>query len=391
MDLTLCLTHDCNLRCRYCYAGRKRGRTMSWETVEAAVHFGIAEAQAEAHRSGQFPALTLGFFGGEPLLEWDLLQEADEFASEACGREGIALRRTLTTNMTLLDAEKTAWLLERGYWLGLSLDGNAAMHNSLRRYRGGRPSHADCARALALFEGHEDRAEIVCVIDPAQVRHLADGVRWLAEASRLRIALNPNFSAMWNERSLGEWKRQYARIGDFYLTRYRENRPVRVNVFDGKILTHVQGGYKPCDRCGMGETEAAVAVSGRLYPCARLVGDDDRDDVCLGDVRRGFDAARRLALIARRGNRNLACIACQWRTRCMNWCGCVNYVTSGGDIGMVGPLTCWHEKMAIASADRVAARLWEEKNAAFLARFYGGVSPGTNSDDGCGPVETAAS
>ncbi len=372
MDLTLCLTHNCNLRCRYCYAGRKRARTMAWEVAEAAIRFGIGECVTEARRTGRPPELTLGFFGGEPLLERELLQRADAFADDACRRAGIALRRTLTTNMTLLDAEMGAWLLERGYWLGLSIDGNAAMHDTLRRYAGGKPTHADCVRALALFEGHENRAQIVCVIDPAQVRHLADGVRWLAASSRLPIALNPNFSADWKDGDLDEWREQYNRVGDFYLSRFRDDNPVRINVFDGKIRARVQGGYRACDRCGMGETEAAVAVSGRLYPCARLVGDDDRDDICLGDVRTGFDAARRLAMIARRGNRNLACVACSLRTRCMNWCGCVNYVTSGGDIGMAGPLTCWHEKLSAAVADRVAACLWQEQNAAFLARFYGG-------------------
>jgi uncharacterized protein len=344
---------------------------MSRGTAERAIDFGLAQAAAQGGPDAA-PHLTLGFFGGEPLMAFDLLQWAHRTAADRARERRVALDFTLTTNLTLLDAHTADWLLARDYALGLSLDGNAAMHDTFRVYPDGRGSHADCLRGLDRIAGRGARAEIICVVHPATLPHLADSVEWLAARFGFKIALNPDFSADWTEAALEDMRRQYLRIGDFYLARFLGGRPLSVNVIDGKIRTHLQGGYRACDRCSMGEREVAVAVSGNLYPCARLVGDDDKADVRIGTVAQGYDSAALLRLLARRGNRNPACGACPLKPRCMNWCGCVNYVTSGGDIGRVGAFTCWHEKLVIEIADRIAGALWDARNPAFLAKFYGG-------------------
>ena len=114
MSITLCLTHDCNLRCAYCYAGRKRKEAMSRDTMRRALEWAV-----DYHRRN-LPGKTfvLGFFGGEPLLEWDLLQEADSLAERLCDEIGLVLRRTVTTNCTLLSKPHADWLMERHYTLG---------------------------------------------------------------------------------------------------------------------------------------------------------------------------------------------------------------------------------------------------------------------------------
>ena len=76
MDVTLCLTHACNLRCDYCYAGPKSARRMSWDTARNAIDFTLARTLEQAERLKCQPVCQLGFFGGEPLLEWDLLVSA---------------------------------------------------------------------------------------------------------------------------------------------------------------------------------------------------------------------------------------------------------------------------------------------------------------------------
>ena len=130
--LTLCLTHDCNLRCGYCYAGRKRAVSMSRKTAFRSIDFGLQQACREGKALGKMPEIQIGFFGGEPLLEWTLLQECREYAEAESSRAGINLKWTLTTNMTLLTEERVVWLMEKGFHLGLSMDGNAAMHGVWR-------------------------------------------------------------------------------------------------------------------------------------------------------------------------------------------------------------------------------------------------------------------
>lgn len=370
MDFTLCLTHACNLRCAYCYAGRKFASAMTWDVAKRAVDFSLGQAVRRAALSGQAPVSQLGFFGGEPLLEWPLLQRATDYAAKESERLGIRLKKTLTTNMTLLDGGKAAWLKAHDFFLGLSLDGNAAMHDTLRRFRNGRGSHAACVRALDFYRGPDASAEVIVVVDPRNIGHLADSVAWLLEMDIRRISLNPNFYTAWSKTALAAWKKAYNRVGDLYLERYRAGAPVRINVFDGKIRVHLQEGYAPCDRCGFGEKEIAVAPSGNIYPCERVVGDDTGVELRIGDVFKGFDPERRGRILARRGNTVEDCATCGLRDRCMNWCCCINHATTGA-IDRVDGRVCFHERMTIAAADRVAAVLYAESNPAFLAAFYG--------------------
>ena len=109
VHLTLHLTDRCNLACRYCYA-RHGTADMSFATACAAIE-----------KCATGPDCGIVFFGGEPLLEWQTLQEADAYADERCRASGLALQRTITTNMTLLTEDKIDWLVARHYRMGLSL------------------------------------------------------------------------------------------------------------------------------------------------------------------------------------------------------------------------------------------------------------------------------
>jgi uncharacterized protein len=359
MHLTLCLTHDCDMACAYCYAGRKVPRAMTRKTVEEAIRF------AARLEPGPF---QLGFFGGEPLLEWELLRFA---VGEALGQPGDReIVFTLTTNGTGLTEERAAWLGRHDFYLGVSIDGHRAMHETCRKLRGGASSFDLVAEGLRHALVRPDRMETIMVLDPRNVRHVAEGIEFLAGLGVRRISLNPNFHAEWDAAALAALEAAYEAAGDFLIAAYRNARPVAINVIDAKIITRLKDGYAPSDRCKFGCGEIAVAPSGRIYPCERLVGNDDDDAVCLGTVRAGIDVAKRLALAARRGNRDPECAECSLRRRCMNWCGCINYATTGA-IDSAPALVCFHEKLSIRVADRVAETLFKEGNPDFLTRFYG--------------------
>lgn len=343
---------------------------MSGDTASAAVRFAFAQAVEAATRRGGHPECQLGFFGGEPLLEWDLLRETTADAKAAATARGIRLTLTVTTNLTLLDETKAAWLREQGFHVGLSVDGNAAMHDTLRRTAGGEPSHALCARALDFFTGPDANGEVITVLDPATIHLLGDSLGWLIGRDIRRISLNPNYGALWPPEALATWRREYERAADLYTESFRRGAPLHVNVFDGKIRTRINGGYRPCDHCGFGDDEVAVSAAGWLYPCERLVGDDSATELRIGHVAGGFDPAARARLLANRGNTVAACRTCPVHDRCAHWCGCVNHAATGF-INRVPGLVCHHEKLAIEQADRAAATLFAERNPAFLSRFYG--------------------
>ena len=184
-----------------------------------------------------------------------------------------------------------------------------------------------------------------------------------------RVSLNPNFYTEWDEEAVTVFDQQYAAVADFMLERYRANQPVAIKVIDGKIITRLKDGYACSDRCGFGSAELAVAPSGNLYPCERVVGEDDGGELCLGNVRDGFDEVKRFGILAARGNRDEECADCELGARCMNWCGCVNYGTTG-QINSTGGFVCHHEQTVVREADRIGAILFNEGNEPFLQRFY---------------------
>lgn len=343
---------------------------MPWSIAKAAIDFALREEIRAKEQYGRQPHIRFGFFGGEPLLEWDLLRQCHEYASEQTDALAVTSSFTLTTNMTLVTPEIRDWLVSRKYYVGLSMDGHQAMHDTCRKYADGSGSHGDCLQTLELFGDFPHQAELVIVVDPHNVRYLSESVRWIADHSPLGMILNPNFEADWTSDALELLEREYRAVADLYLERYRNNTPFALSFIDGKIRTHINGGIQECDQCGFGEKEVAVSTTGYFYPCSRLVGEDNKEALRFGNVFDGYDYAKKLRFIEQRGNRTLKCADCSYRHRCMNWCGCINYVTSSGQFDQVGSFTCFHERLSIETADHAAQLLWEEQNPRFLEKFY---------------------
>ncbi len=373
ITLTLCLTHDCNLRCHYCYAGRKYRHAMTRETAQRAMDIALAEAQ----RTGS--GVDISFFGGEPLLEWELLQWcADSFRQQAQAYElPMPPRFGLTTNMTLLTEDKLEWLAERDFLIGLSLDGSPAMHNANRRFASGEGSHAATLPALAWLNAHPQvRTRNVCVVTPSNAHLLADGVSWLAEHYHGNIGLNFDYWSHWTDEQFEVLAAQYREMMRRMADSYRAGRPMRVDNVREKILSHIRSaeGKEPCLHCRIGEREIAVTVDGNFFPCSRLVGEGDAPELNFGNVYEGINRARQHAIIAARGNRTPECLSCGLRHRCLNSCGCTNHAASGR-LDRVSPFLCCLERLCIEEADAMAGQLYVERCPAFMEEFYGSAVP----------------
>ena len=366
LTCTLCLTHNCNLRCRYCYAGRKWQHSMGFDTARRGMELAIAEAR---RMEG---AVDLSFFGGEPLLEWDLLRRCYDYMQQHAPTDPAPVRYGVTTNMTLLTPDKLEWLAERDFKLGLSIDGSPAMHNLNRCFASGRGSHEAILPALEWVNAHPAlRSEAICVVTPSNVHLLAEGIAWLHENYRGRIGMNLDYWSEWTDEQFATLEEQYKQVMQHMLTSYREGKkPLNLSNFDDKVLSHLHEEDNDCDHCHVGEREFAVSVDGNIFPCSRLVGQGDEPDIIFGDVYHGVNRARQNYLIATRGNRTPACKICTLRHRCLNTCGCTNRAASG-HWDQVSPFLCQIEQLLIREADRVAEILYAERNSTFMERFYG--------------------
>ncbi len=370
MDITLCLTHDCTLRCAYCYGGGKFRRAMSRETALRAIDFAFAEVMRGSALRKRQERLVLGFFGGEPLLEWDLLRQCTDYAQAVAAQTGTPLSLTLTTNMTLLDRERAEWLKSQGFHMGLSLDGSREMHDACRKTAGGSGSHDLCIEALGYFTDYWYKAEVITVVTPANARFLAGSLSDLYGRGVRRLCLNLDYGAPWSPADFERLEAGADEAARIFVESFRADDPFPIANLSAKIHAQVEGGYKESDKCRFGEGELAVSAAGHFYPCARLVGQDDQESLRIGHVSIGYDRARQLALISRRGNRNPECPACPLNNRCINWCGCVNYVSSKESPDQASSFVCRTERLFARQADRAAELLWGERNTSFLRYFY---------------------
>jgi uncharacterized protein len=361
MKVTLALTHRCNLSCKYCYAGRKFEEDMSFETARKVVDFAMDITPPEQR-------IEFCFFGGEPLLCFDLIREMTGYVRKTERKVDIPVRFSITTNGTLLNQQVIDFLKDENCDLCISIDGPEHIHDLNRRYKDGRGSFMDVARNLHKASRQLDNVQVNAVYGPGTIDFLPATVSFFIESGLPVIHLNPDICASWVENAYQELPDVYMQIAELYVQSYRHKQEVAVNLIDSKIIVFFKDGYGPDDRCGMGETEWGFAPSGNIYPCERFIGEDVDSSVCLGNIHTGLDLKRRCSLLRCRGNRNEECRTCSLRKYCMNWCGCTNYYMTG-KTDLAGPMLCMNEKAAIQAATHVFDTLTKEDNALFLDHF----------------------
>lgn len=374
MDVSLVLTHDCNLGCGYCYTGAKFRKRMSPETAEKALDLAFGDEAEE---------VQLSYFGGEPTLELELLLQLARSARARAAKSGQRLVQTVTTNGTLLDAEKIAALYAEDIYLALSIDGVRAAHEANRPRMGGGSSFDGVERALHLLVEAGRPFETISVITPASVEHLAESVRFLFDAGVPRVALNPCYEAAWDDAGLERWELGLRGAAESMARWMRAGRTVSLSLFDNKILAALKGGLGLEDKCKLGDGFVAVSPEGHLYPCERLVAEDDKPELRVGHVDTGLSWERVCGLRPKVAEKhddkhatNEECDGCAERYRCAASCACANLAETG-NLEVAGGVQCWHERTVARIADDMAESLFAELNPVFLRWYYGrmGVDP----------------
>ena len=363
MDVTLVLTHDCNLGCGYCYAGAKFNRRMSPEIARRCVDLAFSD---EPER------LQLSFFGGEPLLSWKQLVRTARSARERAERTGAELKMSVTTNGTLLTDDRARTLDELGVYVGLSVDGVREAHDAGRPKMGGGSSFDDVERGLSVLLRRGTSFETISVVTPTNVRWLGDSVRWLLELGVPRMAINPCYEAYFSDEELELWTAGLKEAADAMIACFQRGRLVSMPVFDNKILAALKGGLATEDTCSLGDRSIAVAPGGNVYPCERMVAEDEDPAFRMGHI---VDGWAPLGPRCERGPVNDECVDCGERWRCTSHCACANFAETG-ETNLAGGTQCWHERQTAELADHVAGTLWAEQNALFIAWFYGRMTAG---------------
>ena len=364
VELTLFVDHACNLRCSYCYNGKKFSRIMPGEVMRRSVDLALANRPA---------LLDVSFFGGEPLLQPGFIEETLAYVEATVRTKGEPrprLRYVMNTNGTLADDRVLALLAPpRNFTVYLSLDGPAAVHDAHRVDESGQGSFAGIVANLERMRQAGIAFRLVAVVRPDTARRLGDIVRTLLDLRPAHITLGPDFRAPWTEESIADLRAGLHDAGEVWSEGFRRGPVVPIEPLHGKILTHLKQGIPCPERCTLAGHAFAVAPTGRLYPCAQMIGEDSDADLVIGTVDSGFDQGRLAQLQRAKDRVEETCAPCALRDRCQSHCGC-RHVALTGELGIINQALCEIEESFILAADQVASPLVAERCPAFLDTYY---------------------
>jgi sulfatase maturation enzyme AslB (radical SAM superfamily) len=260
-SLAVVLTARCNLRCAYCYQDRRPARGIDWTTLQRAAQLLLDSQRAD---------VTLRFYGGEPLLVFDLARRAVEFA-EQHRPASKRLRLALSTNGLLLDDARAAFLAQHQVETQLSFDGVPASQD--RRGRG--TFRVLEARLERLRERHpaffEADVQVAVTLTGANLPHLAESIEYfLGKGVRtLFVGARNTHDPDWRPERIRELDEQFARIYRSCLRHYRRTGRVPLVLFRNTRAGRSRSGGDAM--CALGRNgELAVDVDGQLAGCVVL-------------------------------------------------------------------------------------------------------------------------
>jgi len=284
--LCLHVAHSCNLNCSYCFAsqGKYQGdrALMSFEVGKQAFDFLIAN-------SGTRRNLEVDFFGGEPLMNWDVVKRLVEYARSVEKEHNKNFRFTLTTNGVLVDDEVIDFCNREMSNVVLSLDGRKEVNDRFRVNYAGEGSYDTIVPKFKRFveaRGGKDyymRGTFTHhnVDFTNDIFHMAD--LGFTELSMEPVVCAPEDPCALTEEDLPKLFEQYEILANEMVKRKKEGRPFTFYHYM-LDLTHGPCIYKRITGCGSGTEYMAVTPWGELFPCHQFVGDPKYS---LGDVWNG--------------------------------------------------------------------------------------------------------
>jgi len=318
--LVIHVTDACNLACRYCYyseAGISAGKMprMPLEVARRSVEFLF-------DHSGQQEQVVLVFFGGEPLLNFNLITAIVPYARKLAKDRGKTVDFVLTTNGTLLTRDVVAFLRENNVGITVSIDGDEKVHDRHRRFPDGSSSYRVIAPNLKhLFEAAGQRpvvARVTLVDHPENVPKIFDHLMGLGF---VEVGFSPVTSGKPDHQlsrdDMDLLLVQFEKLSDRFLESMRRGEFFGFsNLIDLLVSLH-QDEVKQYP-CGAGLGLFSVSPNGRLYLCQRFTG---QDEFCMGDVFTGFEKEkvnrfRQESHISQKKE----CKTCWMRTICTGGC-----------------------------------------------------------------------
>ncbi|MBQ9949888.1 MAG: thioether cross-link-forming SCIFF peptide maturase [Clostridia bacterium] len=276
-SMCLHVAHDCNLRCKYCFAGTGeysgQRSLMSREVAKAALDF-LMISSKNRHN------LEVDFFGGEPLLNMDVVRFCVEYGRELEKKYNKKINFTMTTNGVALTDEISDWLNENMHNIVISLDGRREVHDSMRPTANGKSSYdITLQNAKKLIAKRGDGEYYIRGTYTCENLDFAEDVLELYRQGFKHISVEPvvlseDSPYALKEEHLERIVAEYERLAEIITEDAKAGGDLHFFHFN------IDLSHGPCLKrrvkgCGAGFEYVAISPTGEIYPCHQFVGDED--------------------------------------------------------------------------------------------------------------------
>ena len=332
--LCLHVAHTCNLNCAYCFAsqGKYHGdrALMSFEVGKQALDFLVAH-------SGHRRNLEVDFFGGEPLMNWDVVKRLVEYARSIEREKGKNFRFTLTTNGMLIDDEVIDFCNREMSNVVLSLDGRKEINDRTRvDYAGNGSYDRIVPKFQKLVKARGGKNYYMRGTFTHANPDFLEDIKVMLDLGFSELSMEPVVTGAGDPAALTEQDKptvfeQYEQLAELMLKRDDEGKPFTFYHY----MIDLAGGpciYKRISGCGSGTEYMAVTPWGDLYPCHQFVGDDK---FLLGNIWTGVtNTAVRDEFAACNVYARKECRDCWARLYCSGGCAANAYHSTGSVRGI---------------------------------------------------------
>ncbi len=354
--ICLNVAHTCNLSCEYCFAkgGKYHGpdAIMTTEIAKKAIDFLISN-------SGNHYNLDVDFFGGEPLMNWNVVKETVEYARSLEEKYNKHFNFTLTTNGMLLDDDKIDYLNKNMKNVVLSLDGRRETHDEFRKTIGGNGSFDTVVPNFQNFVNKRgDKEYYIRGTYTANNLDFTNDVKTYLDLGFKRTSLEPVVGNSESEYALKDndletLYKEYEKLADMMIEAIDNNDEF---IFYHYMIDLENGPcvHKRISGCGSGTEYMAITPTGDLYPCHQFVGNDD---FILGDLENGIirndiiDTFKKCNCYSKE-----ECKSCWANMYCSGGCAANNY-NANGDINKTHEYSCKLFRKRIEMA--IAIKIYE--------------------------------
>lgn len=316
------LTWKCNLNCSYCYESNKSSKKMSWEIAKNGVDFFMR----------LYENINIQFFGGEPLLEFDLMKKITNYLkNNYINRYGLSIY----TNGTLINNEIIDYFVKNNVFITLSIDGREETQNENRRFKNNKGTFGILEKIIKKLVNQNINVRIRMTITPNNCNKLFDNMKYFYETYGIKdIQEEVDRFAIWNEEQINILIDQYNNIINYIVNFYELDKLFYWINYEKRVLPFInQVSKRKGARCGSSEGMCSMDTDGTLYPCQKFIVNQK---LSIGNIYQGYNEVQREIvrnyILPNFLKETRGCKNCEFVNICFAGCIAENYIQDTNQI-----------------------------------------------------------